>query len=202
MSISARDTAPRTREETRARILHAAMDLFGRDGFDETTVKAVARRCGVTDAALYYHFRSKKEILDALLETSDALIANPPAPAGELDAGVLARLVDGLIDAAADQDALLRLIVRQVLAGDRTAIALRNQAMAAWRRQLLPHFETRYDRDAARVQAEVLLMLVFGLTSLAQIDHGPRFPEVARGAAFREYVQGLVRLALPLRPAA
>ena len=54
------------RDETRQRILDIAKDLFGRDGFDGTSVKQVAAAAGLSDAALYYHFRSKREILQAI----------------------------------------------------------------------------------------------------------------------------------------
>ena len=51
---------------TRTRILKAAMELFGRDGFDATTVRAIGERCELTDPALYYYFKSKRAVLDAL----------------------------------------------------------------------------------------------------------------------------------------
>jgi AcrR family transcriptional regulator len=51
--------------DTRARILDAALELFSEHGFDGTTLQQIADRLGVTKAALYYHFRSKDDLLQA-----------------------------------------------------------------------------------------------------------------------------------------
>jgi len=48
--------------ETRARILEAAMDLFRRQGFEETTMREIAAEAGVATGAAYYYFDSKDAI--------------------------------------------------------------------------------------------------------------------------------------------
>ncbi len=53
--------------DTRTRILDAALELFSEHGFDGTTLQRIADQLGVTKAALYYHFRSKDELLQALV---------------------------------------------------------------------------------------------------------------------------------------
>lgn len=52
---------------TRARIRDAAVLLFGRDGFDRTSVRAVAEEAGVSAALVIHHFGSK----DALRAACD-----------------------------------------------------------------------------------------------------------------------------------
>ncbi len=52
--------------DTRVRILDVALDLFIEQGFDGTSLRQIAEELGVTKAALYYHFRSKDDILLAL----------------------------------------------------------------------------------------------------------------------------------------
>lgn len=54
-------------EDTYDKVLLAAEELFGEQGFAGTSLQAIADRVGVTKAALYYHFRTKDELLDALL---------------------------------------------------------------------------------------------------------------------------------------
>ena len=51
---------------TRERILAVALDLFVDQGFDKTSLREIAERLGVTKAALYYHFKSKGDILFTL----------------------------------------------------------------------------------------------------------------------------------------
>jgi AcrR family transcriptional regulator len=53
---------------TKQRILDASRRLFSERGFHRTSVRDIAGQVGVTDAALYRHFRSKRELLEALLE--------------------------------------------------------------------------------------------------------------------------------------
>jgi len=50
----------------RDRILELALDLFVRQGYAETSMRAIAEGLGVTKAALYYHFAGKEDILLAL----------------------------------------------------------------------------------------------------------------------------------------
>jgi AcrR family transcriptional regulator len=63
--------APATRAEpqpdTRTRILDSALELFSEQGFDGTTLQQIADRLGFTKAAIYYHFRSKDDLLEALV---------------------------------------------------------------------------------------------------------------------------------------
>ncbi len=61
--------------DTRERILAVAQELFIDQGYDGTSLREIADRLGFTKAALYYHFRSKDEILVALLEPGSALLA-------------------------------------------------------------------------------------------------------------------------------
>jgi len=49
--------------ETRTRILHAAQQLFARQGYDATTTRDLARAAGVAEGTLFRHFDHKKSIL-------------------------------------------------------------------------------------------------------------------------------------------
>jgi len=55
-------------EETRAKILAAARDLFERNGTRGTTTREVAEKAGVNEATLFRHFGSKRALLDAMRE--------------------------------------------------------------------------------------------------------------------------------------
>lgn len=57
------------------RVLEAALDLFATRGFDGTSLQEIADRLGVTKAAVYYHFRTKDELLLAMVRPAlDELI--------------------------------------------------------------------------------------------------------------------------------
>ncbi|TXI06317.1 MAG: TetR/AcrR family transcriptional regulator [Rhizobium sp.] len=56
---------------TRERILQAAGKLFHRDGIRAVSVDAIAEKAGVTKRTLYYHFRSKDDLIAAHLQSRD-----------------------------------------------------------------------------------------------------------------------------------
>ncbi len=59
MSQAAR---PRNAAATRSALLTAARELFGTDGFERTTVRAVAERAGVNQALLFRYFGNKERL--------------------------------------------------------------------------------------------------------------------------------------------
>jgi len=52
-------------EETRRHILETALALFRERGFDQTTIRDIASRAGLSLGAGYYYFRSKEAIVGA-----------------------------------------------------------------------------------------------------------------------------------------
>ncbi|GIG58207.1 TetR family transcriptional regulator [Longispora fulva] len=55
--------------DTRERIMVEALDLFAERGYGETSLREIAERIGITKAAVYYHFKTKDDILNGLLDT-------------------------------------------------------------------------------------------------------------------------------------
>ncbi len=52
-------------EETRRQILETALALFRERGFEETTIRDIAGRAGLSLGAAYYYFKSKEAIVGA-----------------------------------------------------------------------------------------------------------------------------------------
>jgi AcrR family transcriptional regulator len=66
----------RKRQETRARIVDAAADLFAERGFDDVSVLEIARRAGVVEKTVFNHFPMKEGLV---------FDADPPIRAALLD---------------------------------------------------------------------------------------------------------------------
>lgn len=62
---------PRNGDATREKIVKAANSLFYRAGIRAVSVDAVAEKAGVTKKTLYYHFRSKEDLISAYLASRD-----------------------------------------------------------------------------------------------------------------------------------
>ncbi len=62
---------PRPSDQTRERIISAASALFYNDGIRGVSVDAVAEKAGLTKRTLYYHFKSKDDLVAAYLAARD-----------------------------------------------------------------------------------------------------------------------------------
>jgi len=88
---------------TRERILDIARELIAERGYSGTSISQIAARLGTSKAALYYHFKSKEEILDALLaepltnfqELVERAAHYPPAKRAEQILGAMIDFVSG-----------------------------------------------------------------------------------------------------------
>jgi AcrR family transcriptional regulator len=54
--------------DTRSRIQEVALELFTEQGYEATSLREIAERLGVTKAALYYHFKTKDDIVASFME--------------------------------------------------------------------------------------------------------------------------------------
>ncbi|ATL29514.1 TetR/AcrR family transcriptional regulator [Streptomyces formicae] len=96
------------RGDTRQRIQDVALELFAEQGYEKTSLREISEKLDVTKAALYYHFKTKEDILtsifDDLTGPIDELIAwghaQPQPVSLETKKDVLTRYSAILINAA------------------------------------------------------------------------------------------------------
>ncbi|MGW1488983.1 TetR/AcrR family transcriptional regulator, partial [Micromonospora parva] len=55
-------------DDTRTRILRAALDLFAEHGYQRTSLRQIGERLRLTKTAILYHFPAKEHLLAALIE--------------------------------------------------------------------------------------------------------------------------------------
>ena len=76
--VRASGPAGTPRTDTRSRAQKVALELFAEQGYEKTSLREIAERLGVTKAALYYHFKSKEDIVlsftDDYFEEVDQLL--------------------------------------------------------------------------------------------------------------------------------
>src|SRR5262249_30604547 len=60
--------AGETEGDTRSRIQRVSLRLFTERGYEATSLREIAEELGVTKAALYYHFQTKDDIINSLVE--------------------------------------------------------------------------------------------------------------------------------------
>jgi AcrR family transcriptional regulator len=98
---------------TRERILGVAHELFTEQGYEATSLRQIADRLGFTKAALYYHFQSKEQLLQALLEPFTGLVDDLMARLEAVrDVEGWADVLCSVIDEMATHMSLFRLLQR------------------------------------------------------------------------------------------
>jgi AcrR family transcriptional regulator len=114
--------------DTRGAILTAARDLFAENGFDRTTMRAVAARAEVDPALIHHYFGTKDQLLAASLE----LPVDPVALLGDLGADPehageeLVRRVLGIWESDPETRARLVALLRTGISHDHAATLLRD----------------------------------------------------------------------------
>lgn len=65
----------------RSKIVHVALDLLDEVGLDGLSTRLLAARLGVKSPALYWHFKNKRDLVDAMAEAMmDAAVWPAPPP--------------------------------------------------------------------------------------------------------------------------
>ncbi len=74
-------------------IIKAAAECFANTGYDATAMRDIAKRTGILAGSIYYHFKSKEEILVAVHEEAVRRIRNKVLKAIDPEADAWTRLV-------------------------------------------------------------------------------------------------------------
>lgn len=181
----------------RARLFTAAAELIGERGFHGTTVDDIAELAGVAKGTVYYHFKNKEALFDALLtehfsRLGDAFrtaVANAAGPADAL--GALVRTELEYIHA---NQAASKLLMSEVWRSDRawqeTLRPLRERYVAAFRDVLDAGVASHAFRQG--LDAPLAASALFGMVATAALDWLVFDPD--RDAA--EITEAVVALAL------
>ena len=62
--------------KTKRKIFETSMKLFAEKGYDATSIEEITATVGVAKGTLYYHFSSKEEIFNFLIEEGIKLLQN------------------------------------------------------------------------------------------------------------------------------
>jgi AcrR family transcriptional regulator len=117
-SQAPRSRIDRRKQETRARILEAAVDLFGEVGFEATKVADVCERADVARQTFFNHFPTKDDLLRALYREGVGFVSATLDAACERGATTRERVAlfyRALVEAAAQMGPSSRELVGQIL---------------------------------------------------------------------------------------
>ena len=96
-------------------ILDVAEELFNLNGFDATTISAIIEKAGIARGTVYYHFKSKEDVLDALIERHcQRLLAEAKEIAADSRLPVMERLIQTLMSMNGDKEGTPSVITQQM----------------------------------------------------------------------------------------
>ena len=159
-------------EETRIRILEAALELFNERGFEEAAMREIARRAGVATGAAYYYFASKEDLVMAFYRSTQAemqaLVRARPAQETDLRAR-LATIIITKFEQFEPHRVLLRALFRSAVDpespispfGDATA-DIRDAAIELFK-DALDGSDVRVPKDLAPHMPRLLWLYQMGL---------------------------------------
>lgn len=138
------------------RIVACALRLFAQHGVAGTSLQMIATELGVTKAAVYYHFRTKEQIVSTVLAPAfdefDRLLDQVEGSAPAADRPAL--LVDGLARQAARHRRLYAVVLRDV-----SAAQFMRESSAHLRTFTRLHATLAGDRPTSRTEVAVSIFL-------------------------------------------
>ncbi|MBE1558787.1 TetR/AcrR family transcriptional regulator [Nonomuraea africana] len=147
----------------RARIRDAALELFGAEGVNRVSVRAIAARAGVSPALVLHHFESKEGLRAACDAYVISLVRGGPKADLEDTAGLAA-----MLDAGA---AVRRYLGRAFLDGTPEAAALFDEIVAATGRWLDDGVREGWARPSDDPRARAAIYVTWLLAPLVFGDH-------------------------------
>ncbi len=185
-------------DQTRDRILRVALELIADRGYAGTSTREIAEHLGFTKAALYYHFRTKDDLLAAIVGPVMAELEALVERAGA-DGGRNARrtLVVGYVDLVERHAELIRVLASDPSVKESPGL---HSAMPLFRR-LVPLLAGTSEPDTAqRTRVRAALSAVHGALVHAQPGDDP---EVLRKTAVEVACAALgLHTREPAKPAA
>lgn len=146
--------------ETRRKILDVALELFIARGYDRTSLREISEQLGFSKAALYYHFKAKTDILQALAgDLIERAEHNVQAAAIRADRSPAARaaLIRDLVDLLLDNRSTAILLLSMPPAPNHTALGERARRLTELAAQaLLPSDPSAEDQIRAAAAIGVI----------------------------------------------
>jgi AcrR family transcriptional regulator len=122
---------------TRKQILDASLKLFSDKGFVRTSVRDIAQAAGITDAAIYYHFASKRDLFEALIEERGFTAVLEQLERAEITDGpeiVIPRIACSALEFLYQNRDLLKVLLVEALAEDPVAAEEYRILVERWER--------------------------------------------------------------------
>ena len=187
-------------KKTRDQILATSLVLFNQRGFGAVTTASIAEQSDVLEGTLWYHFRSKKDILAAHMELLQTVFAHENTQADSSDAAVI---IDGIFrsyDVIWDFRYLLRDDFNTLLKAEDAELAkvlVINEFLDGWTEGRMLHAAKHGLLDFGEEDPEAVSEIILVLGRYWMDFSHKKYPE-AEGSALR--YKGISHIFTVLKP--
>ena len=184
----------------RERLIKTALELFDKDGIHATGVDTIAEQSGVTKKTLYAHFRSKEELVLAVLRHFDGLARNEfmrqVESGGKTPRANLLTIFDFAQRWFQQNNFYGCLFINAVgeYSDDDTPIRQICKEYKKLVKDYIQHLCQQAGASQPQKLAEELALLLEGATVTAQVSQNPKTAQIAKRAAMT-----LIDKAIPSR---
>ena len=152
-------------EARRLEIISAAADAFRESGYESASIRGIAQRVGISHAAVTFHFRTKRELLTAVLEHQQAALRPAVDRAAESPLEFLAFIVRLFErrEATPEQGELFLMLAAEAWSPDHPAREYMLRHYARLRGVIVDVFQTLADDGLLRAGVDVERSARFGI---------------------------------------
>jgi len=167
------ESAPGAREDTRDRLIDAAIEVFAEEGYHHASTREICRRAGVNPAAIHYHFGDKASLYRAVFRSGgaepagEARAAAPRRTAGRHEALVaLYRFLLAPLAGSELHQQLIRLYAREEIEPSGVLGDTASQAILPRHRRLTALLAHELGLDKVDVELERLALSLVGMGAM------------------------------------
>lgn len=171
--------------ETQRKIVSAAADLFVLNGFDNTTMKQIAREAGVGDATIYKYFANKDKLILGFYDTRGADALAEYRNTDDLESFTFAEKLQLLVDTFLEQlmadREFVELSLKQIIKSPITLLKDELEVAKSYKQELttllsnLDHDEAYPDIPMQSMLATLLTDYILGITFYWMKDDSKEF---------------------------
>jgi len=153
------------RPNQRQRIIDAALELMSEQGAGATSMRQLAKACGLNVAAIYHYFPSKADLLRSVIEERQynlRLRELPVFDVGLPPHALLAGLIEEMWLGSIAEEPIWRLLLGESLRGEANAVAVSAEllhaieaALGTWLAELFPELGDRTEAAVAVIMGQL-----------------------------------------------
>lgn len=140
-------------EQTRARLIKAATEVFAKAGLTGATTREIARVAGVNEVTLFRHFQSKEQLLNAVIRQVIALQAETLANQDEwtqdlyIDLSHYAQVSNEMLE---EHEALIRTFIGEAKRHPQAACQILYETDQSLREQMVAYLKKGQNKGTVR----------------------------------------------------